>query len=399
MDRDQNTDAGGSAHAILASRIFDGFRWHKDAAVLIDRGRIRGLAPWSDVPDGWPLRRLPDDAILAPGFIDLQVNGGGGFLLNDDPTAETMRAIARAHRRSGTTACLPTLITDTRKRMQSAIVAARTTAGSDGVLGVHLEGPFISPARPGIHRADHIVRPEAADLELLADLGAGHSMVTLALECLPPGFLRSLTSSGIRVSVGHSEASADVVIRAVADGLTGVTHLFNAMPPFAGREPGIVGAALASRQLTAGIIVDGIHVDPVAVRAAFAAKGADGIALVSDAMPSVGTALASFRLMGRTVTLANGRLTGEDGTLAGAHLDMISAVRNAVKLAGLPLEDALRSASFTPARFLGLERERGALAAGARADLVALTPDLDVIATWIDGAERIEPAGSDTLQA
>jgi N-acetylglucosamine-6-phosphate deacetylase len=340
------------------------------------------------------VRRLPDDAILAPGFIDLQVNGGGGFLLNDDPTAETMRAIARAHRRSGTTACLPTLITDTRERMQSAIVAARTAAGSDGVLGVHLEGPFVSPARPGIHRADHIVRPDAADLDLLADLvGAGHSMITLAPECLPPGFLRSLTSSGIRVSVGHSEASADVVFRAVADGLTGVTHLFNAMPSFAGREPGIVGAALASRQLTAGIIVDGIHVHPIAVRAAFAAKGADGIALVSDAMPSVGTALASFRLMNRTVTLTNGRLTGEDGTLAGAHLDMISAVRNAVKLAGLPLEDALRSASFTPARYLGLEKERGALAASARADLVALTPDLDVIATWINGAERIEPAG------
>jgi N-acetylglucosamine-6-phosphate deacetylase len=398
MDRDQSTTAGASIHAVLAGRVFDGCRWHEDAAVLIDGGSIRGLARRSDVPNGWPVRRLPDGAILAPGFIDLQVNGGGGFLLNDNPTAETMRAIAHAHRRFGTTACLPTLISDTRERMQSAIVAARTAAGGDGVLGVHLEGPFISPARPGIHRADHIVRPKAADLDLLADLvGAGHSMVTLAPECLPPGFLRSLTSSGIRVSVGHSEASADVVIRAVADGLTGVTHLFNAMPPFAGREPGIVGAALANRELTAGIIVDGIHVDPVAVRAAFAAKGADGIALVSDAMPSVGTALDSFRLMGRTVTLTNGRLTGEDGILAGAHLDMISAVRNAVNLAGLPLEDALRSASSTPARFLGLEKERGALIAGARADLVALTPDLDVIATWIDGTERIEPVGTNTL--
>jgi N-acetylglucosamine-6-phosphate deacetylase len=177
-------------------------------------------------------------------------------------------------------------------------------------------------------------------------------------------------------------------MRAVADGLTCITHLFNAMPPFAGRAPGIVGAALAEQGLTAGLIVDGIHVDPIAVRAAFAAKGADGIALVTDAMPSVGARLNQFQLMGRTISLCDGRLTAKDGTLAGAHLDMASAVRNAVRLAKLPLEDALRAASLTPARFLGLERERGALASGARADMVALTPQLEVIGTWLDGVEQ-----------
>jgi N-acetylglucosamine-6-phosphate deacetylase len=371
--------------------MFDGHRWHNDAAVLIEAdGRIRGIAPWSEVPAEWPQRRLPGGALLAPGFIDLQVNGGGGVLLNDDPSPEAMRAIARAHRRFGVTACLPTLITDSRQQTQAAIVAARAAAGRDGVLGVHLEGPFISPARPGIHRPDRIAIPHLNDLDWLASLaGAGRSMITLAPEHAPDGFVSRLAASGVRVSAGHSEAPAEVMMRAVDDGLTGVTHLYNAMPPLAGRAPGIVGAALAEPRLIAGIIADGIHVDPLSVRAAFAAKGASGMMLVSDAMPSVGADVAAFDLMGRTISLRDGRLTGADGTLAGAHLDMASAVRNAVTLAKLPLENALRAASLTPAAFLGLEWERGALINGARADMVALTPGLEVIGTWVGGEEEM----------
>lgn len=373
-------------HAILADRVFDGRSWHRHAAVLIEQGRIRGLAAWGDVPSDWPQHRLPANSILAPGFIDLQVNGGGGVLLNDDPTPEVMLAIARAHRRFGTTACLPTLITDTREQTQAAIAAARIAAGHDGLLGLHLEGPFISPARPGVHRPDRIAQATMDDLDWLAELGsAGTSLITLAPECVPKSFIRQLANAGVRVSAGHSEASADILLNAIDEGLTGVTHLFNAMPPLAGRAPGIVGTALAEPRLTAGLIVDGIHVDPISVRAAFAAKGADGIALVTDAMPSVGASIDKFELMGRTIRLQNGRLTAEDGTLAGAHLDMASAVRNAVNLARIPLEDALRAASFTPARFLGLEHERGVLQPGARADLVALTPELTVIETWLGG--------------
>lgn len=373
-------------HAVLADRVFDGHGWHAQAAVLIRDRRIVGLASWGEVPADWARTRLPAGAFLAPGFIDLQVNGGGGVLLNDQPTADGMRAIARAHRRYGTTACLPTLITDTREQMRSAVAAARAIAGREGILGLHLEGPFISPRRPGVHRLDRIAQPDAGDLEELGELaGAGRSLVTLAPECVPAGFVRTLASSGIRIAIGHSEAPAAVVMQAVADGATGVTHLFNAMPPLSAREPGIVGAALAERRLTAGLIVDGIHVDPVSVRAAFAAKGSDGIALVTDAMPTVGTSLARFELMGRTISLADGRLTTESGTLAGAHLDMASAVRNAVTLAQLSLADALRAASLTPARFLGLDNERGALFPGARADLVAMTGDLRAVATWLDG--------------
>jgi N-acetylglucosamine-6-phosphate deacetylase len=202
---------------------------------------------------------------------------------------------------------------------------------------------------------------------------------------VPDGFVRALAASGVRVSAGHSEASAACVLQAVDEGLAGVTHLYNAMPPLMGRAPGIVGAALSEPRLIAGLIVDGIHVDSISVHAAFAAKGADGIALVSDAMPTVGSDITRFELMGRTIALSEGKLTAEDGTLAGAHLDMAGAVRNAVTLAHIPLDDALRAATLTPARFLGIERERGALVEGARADLVALGKSLDVLAVWVDG--------------
>jgi N-acetylglucosamine-6-phosphate deacetylase len=394
MNPGRNNPSITDRHAVLADRVFDGRGWHTEAAVLIRHGRIVGLGTWGEVSSDWLQTRLPAGVFLAPGFIDLQVNGGGGVLLNDQPTADGMRAIARAHRRYGTTACLPTLITDTHEQMRSAIAAARSIGGRDGVLGLHLEGPFISPRRPGVHRPDRIAQPDASDLEELCELaGAGRSLVTLAPECVPAGFVRTLAASGVRISIGHSEASAADVMQAVADGATGVTHLFNAMPPLSARAPGIVGAAFAEQRLTAGLIVDGIHVDPVSVRAAFMAKGADRIALVTDAMPTVGTSLDHFELVGRTITLSDGRLTAEGGTLAGAHLDMASAVRNAVRLAQLPVEDALRAASLTPARFLGLDNERGALIPGARADLVALTPELMVVATWVEG--RTEDLPSD----
>ncbi|MGA8389572.1 MAG: N-acetylglucosamine-6-phosphate deacetylase [Pseudolabrys sp.] len=373
-------------HAIIADRVFDGRGWHRSVAVMVQDGRIAGLASPGEIPSDWPQSRVPAGVFVTAGFVDLQVNGGGGVLLNDQLTPDGMRAIARAHRRYGTTACLPTLITDTREHMRSAIAAARSVAGHDGVLGLHLEGPFISPQRPGVHRPDRIVQPRVGDLEQLCELaGAGRSLVTLAPECVPAGFVMMLASAGVRISIGHSEASAAVVVQAVAEGATGVTHLFNAMPPFSARAPGIVGTALSEPRLTAGLIVDGIHVDPVSVRAAFAAKGADRIALVTDAMPTVGTSLDRFELVGRAIKLVDGRLTTEEGTLAGAQLDMASAVRNAVRLAKVPLEDALRAASLTPAQFLGVANERGAIVPGARADLVALTDKLTVAATWIDG--------------
>jgi N-acetylglucosamine-6-phosphate deacetylase len=372
--------------AISADRIFDGYRWHKNAVILIDYGVVHGIAPRDQTAGDWPTEVMPSGTMLAAGFIDLQVNGGGGVLLNDEPTPDAVRAIARAHRRYGTTSCLPTLISDTPAKAKAAIAAAKSLVGTDGILGLHLEGPFISPSRPGIHRTDYILAATADDLDWLVELSAvGSSMVTLAPECVPAGFVKTLASSGIRVSVGHSEATADTLIRAIGEGLSGVTHLFNAMPSMSAREPGIVGVALTDTRLIAGIILDGIHVDPLVARAAFSAKGPGNIALVSDAMPTVGTEQDHFELMGRRIQLQNGRLVSENGTLAGAHLDLATAVKNAVTLVGISLDDALRAASLVPARFLGIESHRGTLTAGAQADIVAITTNLDVLTTWIGG--------------
>jgi N-acetylglucosamine-6-phosphate deacetylase len=373
--------------AISADRIFDGYRWHNEAMIVIDRGAVRCIAPRDDELCDLPLQVMPSGTMLAPGFIDLQVNGGGGVLLNDMPTSDAMHAIARAHLRYGTTSCLPTLITDTREKGMAAIAAAKMLDASSGVLGIHLEGPFINRLRLGIHRADYIRDASNDDLDWLGELSsAGRSLVTLAPECVPSGFIERLVKSGICVSVGHSEATAANLTRAMAEGLRGVTHLFNAMPPMSAREPGIVAMALTDERLTAGIILDGVHVDPLVVRAAFSSKNRRGMALVSDAMPTVGTERDRFELMGRQIRLQNGCLVSAEGTLAGAHLNLASAVKNAVTLVGIPLDDALRAASLVPARLLGIEN-RGALVAGTRADIVALTKSLDVLSTWIAGRQ------------
>src|SRR5258705_1408368 len=240
--------------AISADRIFDGYRWHNDAVISIDRGVVQCIAPRDQSADDWPNEVMPPGTVLAPGFIDLQVNGGGGILLNDEPTPDAMRAIARAHRRYGITSCLPTLISDTRAKATAAIAAAKLLAGTDGILGLHLEGPFISRSRPGIHPGDRILSATRDDLDWLGGLSAvGSSMVTLAPECVPTGFWKTLAASGTRVFVVHSGADAATLITAVEEGLGGGTHLFNAMPPMRPRQPGIVGWALPRRRLTAGI--------------------------------------------------------------------------------------------------------------------------------------------------
>lgn len=393
-----STRASPSRSVLSAERVFDGTRWHEHAAILIEEGRIRGMATLGDIPQDWPHRSMQAGTILAPGFIDLQVNGGGGVLFNDAPRPQSMVAIAQAHLRYGTTACLPTLITDTLANAKAAIAAAAMAAGKDGILGLHLEGPFISPSRPGIHPVERIAAATMDDLDWMTEAAtAGVSLITLAPECVPPGFVGALSRAGIRVAAGHSEASAATMAKAIDEGLSGVTHLHNAMPPMQARQPGIVGTALSDPRLTAGLIVDGIHVDPAIVRATFAAKGADGIALVTDAMPTVGVARDSFQLLGKRVDLRDGRLTSADGTLAGAHLDMASAIRVAVTRAGVALDDALRSASRTPARYLGLEHERGSFRAGSRADIVAISTTLHVLQTWVGGEARI--AASDAQAA
>jgi N-acetylglucosamine-6-phosphate deacetylase len=373
-----------SHFTIAAQRIFDGADMRGPGLVRIARGRIESITLGK--AEARASTRLPEDAILAPGFIDIQVNGGGGVLLNDEPTEAGVRRIVAAHRETGTTGCLPTLITDCSEVIERLAAAAQACLKIPGVHGFHLEGPALNKSRKGIHPEAEIRVPDRRDLAVIKSFGdCGRSVVTLAPECVPACMIDELISAGLRIAAGHSDATAAEIGQAVDRGVSGVTHLFNAMSQLNAREPGLVGAALGDGRLFAGIICDGIHVDPIGLRVAFRCKGRDRLMLVSDAMPLAGTNDRQFMLQGRQITLHENRLTGPDGTLAGAHLTMIEAVRNAVALAGVPLSDALVMASRTPAAFLGLESELGRIAPGYRADLVAFNPNFEVVGTWIGG--------------
>ncbi|HZP20395.1 MAG TPA: N-acetylglucosamine-6-phosphate deacetylase [Bauldia sp.] len=371
--------------ALTGARVFDGTRLVDGQAVLLDGARIAGVLAARDIPAGAARRRI--EGLLAPGFIDTQVNGGGGVLFNDTRSAAGIAAIGAAHRRFGTTGFLPTFITDTHEHMAEAVAAATAArrAGVPGALGVHLEGPFLNPERKGVH-LPHLMRSvEEADIRVIAGADAGKVMMTVAPEMVPVATLKRLVELGVVLSAGHTRADYNTIRAARAAGLTGFTHLFNAMPPLAGREPGPVGAALDDPDAYVGLIVDLFHVSPVSLRIAIAARGWERMMLVTDAMPSVGSDTASFDLHGRTVTRRDGRLTTGDGTIAGSDLDMATAVRNTVAELGLPLEAALHMASLAPAEFLGLGRELGRIAPGYRGSLVLLDDGLMVRETWIDG--------------
>ncbi|MPZ57225.1 MAG: N-acetylglucosamine-6-phosphate deacetylase [Rhizobiales bacterium] len=374
-------------HAVAADWVFDGATVRRGAAVVIEGPRIAAVVPRTELPATLPLRSLPDGAWLAPGFIDVQVNGGGDVLFNDIPTAAGIRAIAAAHRRFGTTALLPTLISDAPEKTERALAAVEELAGTEpSIIGIHLEGPFLSPERPGVHDLRHIRPPTAEDGAMLTAPRQGVTVVTLAPERVPNGFIRQLAGAGIRICLGHSMATYAETRAAMVDGLTGFTHLFNAMRPLASREPGPIAAALESPGAWFGMIADGAHVDPAMLRLAL--RGAARPMLVTDAMPPVGGSRSTFALYGEDITVHAGRCTRKDGTLAGAALDMATAVRNCVRLLGVPLDVALRFASVHPAGFIGLDHWLGRLAPGYRADIVAIDPiTAEVLETWIAGRD------------
>ena len=369
--------------ALLPSRLLTPAGFVQGRCVVIDDGRIAAIVPAGECPAN--ARKLAGD--LLPGFIDLQVNGGRGVLFNDQPTVEGIGHIGQAHRRFGTTGFLPTLISDEFEVIEQAIAAvdAAIAQGVPGVLGIHIEGPFLNPARKGIHDASRFRTLDAQAIALLASLRHGRTLVTLAPECAPPGAIRALVDRGVVIAAGHTAASYAEIQAGLAEGLSGFTHLFNAMTQLGSREPGVVGAALDSRETWCGLIADGHHVHPAAMRIALAAKGAERIALVTDAMPTVGWEGREFKLGGQRIVEAGGRLTGADGTLAGSNLDMASAVRNAVELMGVDLATAVRMASLVPAEVLGIAGERGSVAPERIADLVLIDARGQVVETWING--------------
>lgn len=372
------------AEALVNARVMLPSGLRDDVCVVIDDGAIRAVSS-SPPPDA----RLVDCAgkLLLPGFIDTQVNGGGGKLLNDDPSVATIETIAAAHRRYGTTGLLPTLISDDLAVVEAAIAAtdAAIEAGVPGVLGVHIEGPFLSPKRHGIHLESKLRPLDDAVIDLLASARHGRTLVTLAPERATPAQIARLVAAGVIVAAGHSDADYATVRGAIDAGVTGFTHLFNAMSQLANRAPGMVGAALEDDATYAGVIVDGHHLHPASLRVAIRAKGTDHLMLVTDAMPTVGVETDSFVLQGRAIHREGDMLKSDDGVLAGSTLTMARAVANVIAQGRVTLRQASAMASATPAAFLRLADTRGAIAAGLAADLVLLDDDFTVRETWIGG--------------
>ena len=376
-----------TARAFTGARIFDGDRWHDGSAVVVQDAVIDGIVPARELPADAVVEVL-DGGLLVPGLIDAQVNGGGGLLLNDAPTAATMDRIAAAHRLFGTCRLLPTLITTSTETTRAAL-AAVGQAGP-GIAGLHLEGPHLAPARKGVHD-DRFMRPMTeADIAAMLAARVGRLLVTVAPEQVTPDQVRRLVGAGVIVSLGHTDATYEQAMALIEAGATGITHLFNAMSPLQSRAAGVVGAALDAGSVWCGIIADGLHVNAATLRVALRAKRPPArLFLVTDAMPTVGSTAASFRLGERLIERQGERLVWTDerglAVLAGAHLDLAAAVRFCVDSLGLPLEEALRMASLYPAMFLKLDDRHGRIANGHIADLVHLAADLTVRRTWVAG--------------
>ena len=364
-------------------------RWH-EGAVAIEAGRIAAVDTVGAIADATTLEL--DGGYLVPGLFDCQVNGGGGVLFNDAPTVATLKTIAEAHRTFGTCAMLPTLISDDIDKVRAAIAAVEQAIdeGVPGIVGIHLEGPMLNPAKRGIHDARHFRTFDSETIGLFASLRNGATLVTLAPEEVERGHIRDLVGRGVKVALGHSLAGYEEARLAEVDGVTGYTHLFNAMTGIESRKPGAVVAALEG-EAWCGFILDGHHVDPAVLRLAVRAKTDGRFCLVTDAMPGVGTDLAQFDLGGRRITIRGGACLSEDGTLAGSALTMIDAVRHAIDWLGLDLAEAVRLGAAEPARFMGLAHDLGALRAGGRANLLHLDADLRIRRSWIDGAMTVLP--------
>jgi len=373
------------ARALTNGRLVTADGVRGDCCVVIDGERIAIVC--DQPPDGAERVDLAGQLLL-PGFIDVQVNGGGGRLFNDDPSVETIAIMAAAHRRFGTTGLLPTLISDDFSVIERAIAAVDEAidSGVPGVLGIHIEGPFLSRTRRGIHLASMLQPFDDRFVAALCSGRNGRTLVTVAPECISPAQIKRLVDAGVIVSAGHSDANYETVRAAIDAGMTGFTHLFNAMSQLTNRAPGMVGAALEDPNTYAGIIVDGHHIHPATFRVGLNAKGVDRLMLVTDAMPTVGASTDEFMLQGRAIRREGDRLVSDDGVLAGSTLTMAAAVANAVEQGRLSLPEAVRMATSTPARFLGLAGETGAIEAGLRADLVVMRDDFTVTDTWIAGA-------------
>ncbi|TDT75383.1 N-acetylglucosamine 6-phosphate deacetylase [Litoreibacter halocynthiae] len=350
----------GVRQAFVGAQIHDGLALHVDHALVVGDDGYLSIQPLGSLPADCPTQKL-GGGLIAPGFVDLQVNGGGGVMFNDEQSVAVLRKIAEAHATTGTQALLPTLITDTPERTRAAIDAVEQAIAENvaGIVGIHLEGPHLSVARKGAHDAKLIRTMTDEDLSVFRHAAdrLPNVMITVAPESASPAQIRSMSEAGIMVSLGHTDADCQTCHAAFDAGARCVTHLFNAMSQLGNREPGLVGATLERGDIYAGLIADGIHVHPAAIRIALAAKpNSERVFLVTDAMATAGSSIKSFLLNGREVFRQDHRLTLADGTLAGADLDMPQALSVMTETVGDEMVSAVARATSTPAELL---RERG----------------------------------------
>lgn len=376
--------------ALVGARIFTGEEFLDNYALVLAGEQIAALVPVADV-DGAIPQRVLDGGVIAPGFIDLQVNGGGGAFFTGNTSVDTIKVMLDSHRRYGTTSLLPTLISATRAVHQAGVkaVADAVVAGIKGVLGVHIEGPFFALTRRGAHHERHIRTIEPADIDWLVSAVKNPQgfkvMLTLAPEQTVPGQIRQLASAGVVVCAGHTDAHYDAVVSAIKEGLSGFTHLYNAMRPTTAREPGVVGAALDDTNTWCGIIIDSHHVHAASARIAYATKPRGKMYLVSDAMATLGSPETSFQLYGETIHEKDGCLVNAEGRLAGSAIGMMDAVRLNTQWVGVALDESLRMASLYPAQFMQVDHYLGRIAQGYRADLVHFSDAYCVAHTWVAG--------------
>jgi N-acetylglucosamine-6-phosphate deacetylase len=372
-------------YALTNCDIFTGTDVLIEHAVIIDGPIIHSITTTDKIPKDIKQINL-NGKNIAPGFIDLQVNGGGDTLFSDNPSKLGIERILSAHKKFGTTSILPTLITSSDKSIHKAIEAIRPyqAANSSTVLGLHLEGPFINPKKSGIHNKQLIRKPSDNDRQLIINESKIIKIVTIAPECTSSTFISDLTSAGVAILIGHTEATYQQAKEAIKSGAIGATHLFNAMTQFEGRNPGAIGAIFDTNECWASIIADGFHTEFESLRIAKKIKG-NRIFLVTDAMPTVGGSRQDFLLDDQKIGVKNGKCTNNDGTLAGSALDMASAVRNLVQKVGIPLPEALRMASLYPAQLIRTSSYLGKIAAGYRANLIVFNNQIIIEKTIING--------------
>jgi N-acetylglucosamine-6-phosphate deacetylase len=372
-------------YALSNCKIYTGSDVLTDHAVVIENELIKKVCAISELPEGIEVRDL-DGANLSPGFIDLQLNGCGGVMLNDEITADTMQIMHKANLKSGCTSFLPTLITSSDEDMRAVITAAREYHNQyqNQSLGLHLEGPYLNVAKKGIHSVDHIRKSDSEMIELICENSDLVAKVTLAPELNDPEHIERLRKAGVVVSIGHTNATYAEARQGFESGITFATHLFNAMTPMVGREPGVVGAIYDTPEVYAGIIADGFHVDYANIRIAHKIKG-EKLVLVTDATAPAGADMEYFIFVGKKVYYRDGKCVDENGTLGGSALTMIEAVQNTVEHAGIALDEALRMATLYPATAIGVESKLGRIKKGMVANLAVFDRDFNVKATVVNG--------------